>query len=120
MQLMAQRSEEGGQTDGLGLVPGHVIRLKPQTPDDRIPHIGWNEVDKEPAASLFAATEPGTDFYFVHSYHLQCDESWIAATTPFCGRFVSAIQKGHIFGVQFHPEKSQKPGFEILRRFLSL
>lgn len=120
MQLMAERSEEGEACEGLCLVPGEVVRLVPQGPEERVPHMGWNEVHARPGAALFHSLRPGTDFYFVHSYHLRCDDGLVAATTPFCGEFVSAVEHGHVFGVQFHPEKSQKPGFEVLRRFLSV
>jgi glutamine amidotransferase len=120
MQLMAERSEEGGATKGLGLLPGDVVRLVPRAADERVPHIGWNEIEAKPGAALFDGTASGTDFYFVHSYHVRCGTDWAAAKTPYCGGFVSAVERGHVFGVQFHPEKSQKAGFDVLRRFLAL
>ena len=72
-------------------------------------------------ATLFAGVPERSDFYFVHSYHVECqDDTDVVATTPYCGGFVSAIQRENIFAVQFHPEKSQERGFEVLRRFLAL
>jgi len=118
MQLMGESSEEG-DAGGLGLVRGKVVKLKPVDASERLPHIGWNEVRARQHSKLFADARPETDFYFVHSYHMQCAEPIIASTTPFCGGFVSAIQDGALFGVQFHPEKSQKAGFALLKNFLA-
>jgi len=119
MQLMAEHGEEG-DADGLGLVPGQVVKLKTTTADERLPHIGWNEVTGRSGAKLFQGIAPGTDFYFVHSYHFRAPDNAVAATTPFCGGFVSAIEQGPVFGVQFHPEKSQKAGFQLLRNYLAV
>jgi imidazole glycerol-phosphate synthase subunit HisH len=70
---------------------------------------------------LFDGMPQASDFYFVHSYHVEChDDIDVVATTPYCGGFVSAIQRENIFAVQFHPEKSQERGFEVLRRLLAL
>lgn len=121
MQLMATKGWEGGETEGLGLVEGEVKRLEPDTPDTRIPHIGWNEVHHVQDNPLFQGIPSGKDFYFVHSYHFCCcREEDIIARTPYCGWFVSAICRSHIFGTQFHPEKSQKLGFQVLKNFLSI
>jgi len=117
MQLAAAEGEEGGASAGLGLIPGRVTRLQPQG-GDRVPHIGWNEVAQRDDATLFAGLAPGTDFYFVHSFHLQCPDDFVAASTPYCGGFVSAVERENVFGVQFHPEKSQTAGFEVLGAFL--
>jgi imidazole glycerol-phosphate synthase subunit HisH len=120
MQLLASEGTEGGVTAGLGWVPGRVVRLEPQNGDRRIPHVGWNEL--VPGSSpLFDGIESGTDVYFVHSYHVVPDStSDIASMTPYCGGFVSAIDRGTVFGVQFHPEKSQRAGAMILRNFLKI
>ena len=73
------------------------------------------------ASPLFQNVPSGKDFYFVHSYHFCCrNEEDIIARTPYCKGFISAISKGHIFGTQFHPEKSQKLGFLVLKNFLSI
>jgi len=121
MQMLATRGHEGGVTEGLGWIDGEVRRLEPAGEDSRIPHIGWNEVVRARPSALLAGVEPGRDFYFVHSYHLVChDKEDVLAMTPYCGGFVSAIARGNIFGVQFHPEKSQRLGFQVLRNFLAL
>lgn len=122
MQLMAARGSEGGDTEGLGLLPARVERLVPDVAGTRIPHVGWNEVRPSQPSALFDGIAPGKDFYFVHSYHVVCDEpADVLATTPYCGGFVSAVARGGtLFGVQFHPEKSQKPGFRLLQNFIGV
>jgi len=121
MQVLATKGWEGGETRGLGWVRGEVVRLIPYSPAERIPHIGWNNVLPEGSPPLFSGIPPGKDFYFVHSYHLACrDRGDIIATTPYCGSFASAVQKGNILGVQFHPEKSQHAGFRLIRNFLAM
>ena len=122
MQLMASRGEEGRACMGLGIVPGEVRRLEPDRPDTRIPHVGWNDVSPVYESALFHGLGPGRDFYFVHSYHFVCeDPQHVLARTPYCGGFVSAISSGPtVYGVQFHPEKSQKAGFQLLRNFVAL
>lgn len=120
MQLLASRGTEVEDTEGLGLVEGVVKRLVPSKGDERVPHIGWNEVTATRAHSLFDKVRPGADFYFVHSFAFACArEEDVLATTPYCGSFASAVGKGNVFGVQFHPEKSQKAGFALLRNFLA-
>lgn len=120
MQLLADKGNEGGETFGLGLIPGDVRKFKPDGRDIRIPHMGWNEIypiDREP---LFYEISGGTDFYFVHSYHFEpVDVKHAIAKTPYCGNFTSAVRKKNVSGVQFHPEKSHKAGFQVIRNFLS-
>lgn len=121
MQLIATKGYEGGENLGLGWVKGEVRRLKATTAKERIPHMGWNEVFFSKDTLLFKNIASGKDFYFVHSYHLICEEEGESlAYTPYCGGFSSAVGRGLIFGVQFHPEKSQRLGFQVLRNFLSL
>ncbi len=124
MQLMATTGTEGrnGPIEGIGLVRGDVVRIAPSDANERVPHIGWNEVRARDGSTLFAQIAPSSDFYFVHSYHLRLDDaSAEAARTPYCGGLTSAIELSDrpIFGTQFHPEKSQKNGFQLLRNFLS-
>jgi glutamine amidotransferase len=121
MQLMATKGCEGSETAGLGWIQGEVVRLQPSNPDERIPHVGWNEVIFSKSSSLHEGVPYGKDFYFVHSFHLMChQEEDVIAYTPYCGGFVSAVNRGNIFGVQFHPEKSQKPGFQVIKNFLAI
>ena len=118
MQLMLTRGEEGGGCDGLGWIAGCVERIRPDA-GERIPHVGWNTVEFESGSPVFEEVEPATDFYFVHSYHaVPVDSSVVAGTTPFAGGIVTAVQAGHMWGVQFHPEKSQSAGFAVLASFL--
>jgi glutamine amidotransferase len=120
MHLLATVGYEGGATKGLGWIEGEVKRLAP-TDGSRVPHVGWNEVHHDPSVPLFDGIPNGTDFYFVHSYHFACDEpANVGATTPYCGGFTSVVHQDLIFGVQFHPEKSQRHGLQLLRNFLAI
>jgi len=119
MQLLATTGHELSETSGLGWIDGEVKILSPQ-PGERLPHVGWNEVNHRGGSALMNGIEDGTDFYFVHSYALVPDRrEVVAGTTPYAGGFVSAVALGNILGVQFHPEKSQRPGFRVLQNFLS-
>lgn len=121
MQLLAEMGTEGGETQGLGLIPGRVIRLEPVHGKERIPHVGWNEVHFQGPHSLFDGIEKGTDFYFVHSYHfVPHDKENALAITPYCGSFVSVVGRGTVLGTQFHPEKSSKAGLRLLKNFLKI
>ena len=122
MHLLAEESNEGGVTHGLGLLAGWVSRLVPSVKGERVPHIGWNEVWPEHPHPLFKGVDPRTDFYFVHSYHLTpADPTVCLAHTPYCGMFTSAVAMGdNVVGVQFHPEKSMAGGFKVLQNFLAL
>jgi glutamine amidotransferase len=121
MQLLADSSEEYGHHEGLGLIPGEVTRLKPG-PRERVPNIGWCDVTPHEGARLFQNVVAGTPFYFVHSYHLQCaDSGHVAATMGFGGSSVTvAVERGNVFGLQCHPEKSQDAGLAVLDAFLSI
>ncbi|MFA0833712.1 MAG: imidazole glycerol phosphate synthase subunit HisH [Methanobacterium formicicum] len=120
MQLMATKGWEIEEKKGLGWIDGEV-KLFNQCKSERIPHIGWNEVNFINKSSLFKDIPSGKDFYFVHSYHFICNnEDNILARTPYCNGFTSAISKNNIFGVQFHPEKSQKIGLKLINNFLSI
>ncbi len=120
MQLMAEIGHEGGRCEGLGLIPGEVIRLVADSPEIRIPHVGWNELAYQQECQLFAGIADHTDFYFVHSFHFRCDPRYILGATPYCGGFASVVGSGRCFGTQFHPEKSLGAGQTLLRNFLSL
>lgn len=121
MQLLAKKGYEVKETAGLGIINGEVRRLEPKTMDERIPHMGWNEVHLTRNSSLFKEIGSEKDFYFVHSYHLLCrNNKEVTGRTPFCGHFISAIEKDNIFGVQFHPEKSQSVGLQLIKNFLAI
>jgi len=121
MQLMAAIGEEVEQTQGLGWVDASVVRFVATAADPRIPHVGWNEVTPVGDSQLFTGIPRGADFYFVHSFHVACaDSTDVLATTPYCGGFTSALQRGDAYGVQFHPEKSQQWGLRLLANFLTV
>lgn len=120
MQLLASYGEEGGGAEGLALIGGRVERMSATSQGERIPHVGWNEVQPRRGEGLFEGIEPGSDFYFVHSYRFVPHEpSAVIATTPYCGGLAAAIRHGHVVGVQFHPEKSSRVGFRLIRNFLA-
>jgi glutamine amidotransferase len=119
MQLLAQRGLEFGETPGLGWIAGDVARLTPKGARAKVPHVGWNNVDFTPGAALFDALPAGVDMYFTHSFVLTApDAGDVAGWTDHGGRFVSAVTRGNIAGVQFHPEKSQAAGLQLLANFL--
>lgn len=125
MQLMAATGTEHGHHTGLGWIPGSVTRLVPTPADPRVPHVGWNEVHRCDTTSghpLLSGIDDDSDFYFVHSYRFECDdEASAVARTPYAGGFTSVVQaSATAFGVQFHPEKSQRAGQALLRNFLSI
>lgn len=117
-QLMFSKGYENGVFDGLGIFSGKVIRFEIDLP---VPHMGWNTAMFDHKSGAFAAMENGDYFYFDHSYHAVPDDSAIiAARSEYGMPFVAAIQKGMIFGTQFHPEKSHDRGLCIIRDFASL
>ncbi|MEM2309249.1 MAG: imidazole glycerol phosphate synthase subunit HisH [Candidatus Bathyarchaeia archaeon] len=116
MQLLFEGSEESPER-GLGILGGRVIRLPRGV---KIPHMGWNSLSIVKQVSLLEDISVKDLFYFVHSYHAAPkDRDVIAAETEYGTRFPSVIVQGNIFGVQFHPEKSGKPGERILRNFMN-
>jgi len=121
MQLLASRGSEGGETKGLDLIAGDVVALSDLGCTLRVPHVGWNEVAVRDGASRILDGIPGgTDFYFVHSYAFTPrDPAHILATTAYGACVPAVVGSGHVAGTQFHPEKSSKAGFKVLRNFLS-
>ncbi len=113
MQLMAQTGEEMGEHAGLGWVRGKVRALTPAGPTVKVPHMGWNDVCP---ARMHTLVEPG-EAYFLHGYAYDGDD--VIATTDHGGPVTAAIGRDNLLGVQFHPEKSQRFGLDLLRRFLA-
>ena len=120
MQLLADRSEEHGTHAGLGWIPGEVVRLNAGLGQLKIPHMGWNDVALSAAHPLFDRFKPGQlTFYFVHSYHFRASHAdEMLASCDYGTRFTAAVAKDNILGVQFHPEKSQDSGVELLENFV--
>jgi len=115
LQLLVDVGLEDGEWQGLGVIGGTCERLPAGV---KVPHIGWNTVEYSRESPLFAGVADGSAFYFVHSYHVVPREaSVIIGTTDYGVRFVSAIQKGLAFAVQFHPEKSSEAGLRVLANF---
>jgi len=118
MQLLATEGLEHGSTPGLGWIPGTVRLIERTDPAIKVPHMGWNDVVPTPHHDGAELIEPG-EAYFLHSYHFQPDDGHhVAAMTDHGGGLVAAVARDNILGVQFHPEKSQIYGLELLARFL--
>jgi glutamine amidotransferase len=119
LQLIFTESEEGGLYSGLDVIPGKVVRFSNEL---KVPHIGWNQIDiRKPDIPIFRNIPDGSYMYFVHSYYVRPkDTSVIATTTNYGIDFTSMIAKDNLFATQFHPEKSQKLGLQLLRNFGSL
>ncbi len=121
-QLLFERSEEG-KRDGLGLVPGSVVRFQKERlgADLRIPHMGWSEISLRKPSVLFEGMPDEPRFYFVHSYHFAPADS--ADELCVCEHgypFVAAVERGNIYGVQFHPEKSHRFGLKLMDSFAKI
>lgn len=120
MQLLADIGTESGNTKGLGWIHGETLKLDVAGKGLKVPHIGWNDVSISEPHPLWNGIKDGSDFYFLHSYTLVCDEKKdVAATSVYGMPFTSAVQKDSIFAVQFHPEKSQDNGLKFLENFMS-
>jgi len=117
MQLLMTESYENGVYKGLDIIPGRVEKF--QIPSQyKVPQIGWNSIEVNPASRLLTGIPSGSYFYFVHSYYIVPeDEAVVAARTEYGVSFVSALEKGRIFATQFHPEKSSELGLTILKNF---
>jgi len=119
IQLFTKSSEEG-ILPGLGWIDARTVKFNFSNKNLKIPHMGWNSVNIKKESKLFKGLI-NPEFYFVHSYHLVCnDEKDILATTNYGYDFISSIQKNNIFGLQFHPEKSLKSGLKIIENFIGL
>ena len=120
MQLFADIGEEGGIHKGLGWISGRTRRFQIDEKKFRLPHIGWNDVEIRTGSTLFEGATPAV-FYFVHSYLIEpSDSSAVVATCDYGEVFSAAVEKENIFGMQFHPEKSQKAGLTVLRNFIAV
>jgi glutamine amidotransferase len=120
MQLLFDVSFEGGEFAGLGIIPGRVVRF--QVPAEyKVPHMGWNACKVVHRSPVLGDTPNGTHFYFVHSYHCVPDDpAVISLTADYPQPFVAAIWKENIFATQFHPEKSQSAGLQLLKNFAEM
>ncbi len=120
LQLFFESSEETPGVEGLGLLPGKIVRI-PDKEGFKIPHMGWNSIQINPASRLLKGIEEGAYVYFVHSYYLQAEnEADVAATTDYVVNIHAAAEHDNIFATQFHPEKSGEIGLQILKNFIEL
>ena len=119
MQLLADVGREHGDHAGLGWIPGEVVRLQPEEPKLKVPHMGWNSLSLLQPHALFEGMEDETDVYFVHSYYIRPKQAeHILASTEYAGSIPAIVGRDNIVGTQFHPEKSQAAGLAFLERFL--
>jgi glutamine amidotransferase len=118
MQLLASASEENGFHEGLNWIEGRVKKL--ELPNGfAVPHVGWNDVTCNFSDPLFNRNADNSNFYFDHSYYFDCDEKYVAAYCNYGVKVTAAVQHKNIFGVQFHPEKSQTSGLKLFRSFFN-
>jgi glutamine amidotransferase len=121
MQLLAETGTEFGEAKGLGYIPGRVEIIPREDRTLRLPHMGWNGLDIVKDCPLLGGIAGDTCCYFVHSYHLKAGRPGdVSATCDYGGPVTAAVSAGHIFGTQFHPEKSQRVGLRILSNFAAL
>jgi glutamine amidotransferase len=117
LQILFSESEEFGYQKGLGLIRGKVVKFKPDQ-EHKVPHMGWNAIEKKMEVPFLQGIESGDFFYFVHSYYVIPEEpQGVSTLTNYGIPFVSSIWKENLFVTQFHPEKSQQKGLRILENF---
>jgi glutamine amidotransferase len=121
MQLMANKSEEGNSS-GLGWIEGEVVRMNVNDSlRYKIPHVGWNSIVQQKASALNSHIEEDASMYFVHAYKFVAkNDVDILHTTSYENAFISAVSKDNVFGVQYHPEKSQDTGLQIFKNFIAI
>ena len=117
MQLLFGVSYELGTNNGLGLIAGEVVAF-PEGTALKVPHMGWNQVEFRRDSRLFRGVKDKGYAYFVHSYYVTTNENYVSGATEYGVTFPSIVEDGNIFGIQFHPEKSQSFGLKILENFL--
>ncbi len=117
-QLLFEKSEEFGDSTGLGIFKGKCVKFRtPASSGHKIPHMGWNQVENKNKSRLLEGIEDGSDFYFVHSYYPVPEEDIVTSQTEYGEVFASSVERGNIFATQFHPEKSQRVGLKVLKNF---
>lgn len=120
MQMLAEHCEEFGTHRGLGWIAGTVTSMRPLGANLKLPHVGWNEIRvRQPASALMAGLD-GQHFYFVHSYAMNCATEYILCDSEYGSTFVSGVRRNNIHGLQFHPEKSNRIGVDLLANFFTL
>ncbi len=121
LQMFADVGYEEAETKGLGWIPGKVSKIDNKNGKYKLPHIGWNEIEFMKNSKIYNGIENKSHMYFVHSYEfIPEDKSVISATVDYSTRVVCSIEKENLFGTQFHPEKSDKLGLQIIKNFINL
>ena len=121
LQMFADIGYEETETKGLGWISGKVSKIGNQNGEYKLPHIGWNQIKIVKQSKIFQDIENDSHMYFVHSYEfIPEDKNVISATTDYSSNIVCSVEKENIFGTQFHPEKSDKIGLQIIRNFINL
>ena len=124
LQLLFEQSEESPGVSGLAILPGRIVRIPEETDSGKrykVPEIGWNHLTYPNPGRLFSGVPEGSYVYFVHSYYLQCADPSLVTARTMCSTMIDAsVEKGNVFACQFHPEKSERTGMQILRNFLSV
>jgi len=121
MQMFADVGYEETETKGLGWIAGKVSKIDNQDGKYKLPHIGWNQINIVKKSKIFNNIKNNSHLYFVHSYEfIPEDKAVVTATTEYSSNIVCSIEKENIFGTQFHPEKSDKEGLEIIKNFINL
>jgi glutamine amidotransferase len=117
LQLLFDKSYEDGEHEGLGVLAGDVVRFNVPA-EYKVPHMGWNQLRFRRRPPIFAGIDDGAHFYFVHSYYVvPRDPTVIATETDYPEPFCSSVWRGHLYAMQFHPEKSQDAGLRVLKNF---
>ena len=125
LQSLMEHSDEDGGINGLGVLPGNVIRFTDNQIDEngdayKIPSMGWNQVIQKKRHPLWEGIEDGSRFYFVHSFYVKPElDSDIVGSTDYICQYTSAVARDNLFATQFHPEKSQHDGLRLLKNFLN-
>ena len=121
LQMFADIGYEEIETKGLGWISGKVSKIDNQNGKLKLPHIGWNEINILKQSKIFKNIKNNSHMYFVHSYEfIPEDKNVISATTDYSKKIVCTVEKGNIFGTQFHPEKSNVDGLKVIQNFLKL
>ena len=121
LQMFADVGYEETETEGLGWISGKVSKIDNQDGKFKLPHIGWNQINIVKKSKIFQNIENNSHMYFVHSYEfIPEDENVISATTEYSSNITCSVEKENIFGTQFHPEKSDKLGLQIIKNFINL
>tara|TARA_A100001015_G_scaffold139492_1_gene154680 strand:- start:646 stop:1272 length:627 start_codon:yes stop_codon:yes gene_type:complete len=121
LQMFADIGYEETETKGLGWIPGNVSKIDNQNGMYKLPHIGWNQINILKDSKIFQNIENNSHMYFVHSYEfIPNDKNVISATTDYSTNIVCSVEKDNLFGTQFHPEKSDKIGLQIIKNFIDI